>query len=111
MKRPPSRSPIRSCRLAIRPNCIRSFRASNPGELSQPIQIDSGFVIITLKEDLPAHQGTLAEVHDQVLADYQQEKSIDLAARPRAGALQARQVGRRFRQGREIARPDGENLR
>ena len=52
----------------------------NPGELSSPIQIDSGYVIITLKEDLPAHQGTLAEVHDQVLADYQKEKSVDLAA-------------------------------
>ena len=52
----------------------------NPGELSSPIQIDSGYVIITLKEDLPPHQGTLAEVHDQVLADYQKEKSVDLAA-------------------------------
>ena len=44
------------------------------GELSQPIQIESGVVIITPKEILPAHQATLAEVHDQVLADYQREK-------------------------------------
>jgi peptidyl-prolyl cis-trans isomerase D len=50
-----------------------------PGELSQPIQTSQGFVIVTPKDVLPAHQGTLAEVRDRVLADYQQEKSLDLA--------------------------------
>jgi peptidyl-prolyl cis-trans isomerase D len=50
-----------------------------PGELSQPIQTPQGFVIITPKDIQTAHQGTLAEVHDRVLADYQQEKSLDLA--------------------------------
>lgn len=68
----------------------------HPGELSQPIQIDSGFVILTLKDDLPAHQGTLEEVHDRVLADYQHEKSIDLA-RARAQELSKRtQAGEDF---------------
>ena len=50
-----------------------------PGELSQPIQTPQGFAIITPKDIQAAHQGTLAEVHDRVLADYQQEKSLDLA--------------------------------
>ena len=50
-----------------------------PGELSEPVQVDSGFAILTVKDILPGHQGTLAEVHDQVLADYQKEKSVDLA--------------------------------
>ncbi|HEY4708659.1 MAG TPA: peptidylprolyl isomerase, partial [Candidatus Acidoferrales bacterium] len=50
------------------------------GELSQPIQIESGFVILTVKDVLQAHQGTLAEVHDRVLADYQRQKSFDLAS-------------------------------
>jgi peptidyl-prolyl cis-trans isomerase D len=50
------------------------------GELSQPIQVESGFVILTVKDVLPPHQATLAEVHDRVLADYQREKSIDLAS-------------------------------
>jgi peptidyl-prolyl cis-trans isomerase D len=50
------------------------------GELSQPIQIESGFVILAVKEVLSAHQGTLAEAHDRILADYQREKSIDLAS-------------------------------
>ncbi|MGH9726079.1 MAG: peptidylprolyl isomerase, partial [Candidatus Acidiferrales bacterium] len=50
-----------------------------PGELSMPIQTDKGYVIISPKEILPAHQGTLAEVHDKVVADYQQEQSVILA--------------------------------
>jgi peptidyl-prolyl cis-trans isomerase D len=49
------------------------------GELSDPIQIDSGYVILTVKDISPAHQGTLAEVHDRALADYQKEKSVNLA--------------------------------
>jgi peptidyl-prolyl cis-trans isomerase D len=61
-----------------------------PGELSQPIQVDSGFVIVTVKDIQPAHQATLDEVKDRVLADYQHEKSIDLA-RSRAADL-ARQA-------------------
>jgi peptidyl-prolyl cis-trans isomerase D len=59
------------------------------GELSQPIQVDSGFVIITVKDIVPAHQATLDEVKDRVLADYQKEKSIDLA-RSRAAELAKR---------------------
>lgn len=50
-----------------------------PGELSQPIRIDSGEVILTVKDVQRRHQGTLAEVHDLVLADYQQGKSLELA--------------------------------
>ncbi len=61
-------------------------------ELSQPIQIESGFVILTVKEVLPPHQGTLAEVHDRVLTDYQHEKSIDLAS-SRAQELSKRAQG------------------
>jgi peptidyl-prolyl cis-trans isomerase D len=50
-----------------------------PGELSQPIETDSGYVVMTVKNIVPAHQGTLAEVHAQALADYQQENSVTLA--------------------------------
>jgi peptidyl-prolyl cis-trans isomerase D len=60
-----------------------------PGELSQPVQTDSGYIILTVKDILPAHQGTLAEVHAQALADYQKEKSIELA-RSRAQELAQR---------------------
>jgi parvulin-like peptidyl-prolyl isomerase len=50
-----------------------------PGELSQPIQTSQGDVIVTPKDIVAAHQGTLAEVHDRVLADYQKDKSLELA--------------------------------
>jgi peptidyl-prolyl cis-trans isomerase D len=69
-----------------------------PGELSQPLQIPQGFVILTPKEIQPAHQGTLAEVRNKVLADYQQEKSIELA-RTKAQELAKRvQSGESFDQ-------------
>ncbi|MFZ1205511.1 MAG: peptidyl-prolyl cis-trans isomerase [Candidatus Acidiferrales bacterium] len=64
----------------------------NPGELSQPIQVETGFAIVTVKDILPAHQATLAEVHDQVLADYQKEKSVELAQQ-RAQELAKRTQG------------------
>jgi peptidyl-prolyl cis-trans isomerase D len=50
-----------------------------PGELSQPIQTPQGIMIVTPKDDQAGHQGTFAEVRDRVLADYQQEKSVELA--------------------------------
>jgi peptidyl-prolyl cis-trans isomerase D len=49
------------------------------GELSAPLHVDKGYVIITPTQVLPAHQATLAEVHARVLSDYQQEKSQELA--------------------------------
>jgi peptidyl-prolyl cis-trans isomerase D len=69
-----------------------------PGELSQPIAIDSGYVILSPKDIQPAHQATLAEVHDKALSDYQNEKSADLA-RSRAEELSKRaQAGDDFDQ-------------
>ncbi len=49
------------------------------GELSEPLHIDKGYVIITPSQVVPAHQATLAEVHTQVVSDYQQEKSQEMA--------------------------------
>lgn len=50
-----------------------------PGDDSQPIQTDKGYVVLSLKDVQAAHPGTLAEVRDRVLADYRREKSVDLA--------------------------------
>jgi peptidyl-prolyl cis-trans isomerase D len=50
------------------------------GELSQPLNVDKGYVIITPTQVLPAHQATLAEVRPKVLSDYQQQKSLELAS-------------------------------
>jgi peptidyl-prolyl cis-trans isomerase D len=62
------------------------------GELSQPLRIEKGFVILAVKDIVPAHQGALAEVHDRVLGDYQHEKSLELA-RARVEELARRTQG------------------
>jgi peptidyl-prolyl cis-trans isomerase D len=68
------------------------------GELSDPIQVDSGYVILTVKDISPAHQGTLAEVRDRALADYQKEKSIDLAHNTAEKLASEAQSGKDFDQ-------------
>lgn len=65
--------------LGDSPELHQALFALHTGELSQPIEIDSGYVIIAVKDIQSAHQATLAEVHDRVLTDYQNEKSVDLA--------------------------------
>jgi peptidyl-prolyl cis-trans isomerase D len=76
----------------------RALFEMRPGELSQPIQVDNGFAIVTVKDILPAHQATLAEVHDRVLADYQREKSIDLAQERAQELAKRTQSGESFDQ-------------
>jgi peptidyl-prolyl cis-trans isomerase D len=67
-----------------------------PGELSTPIRIDSGEVILTVKDVQKQHQGTLAEVHDKVLADYQQSKSLELAKSKADDLAKQAQAGTAF---------------
>jgi peptidyl-prolyl cis-trans isomerase D len=63
------------------------------GELSLPIRNDRGYVVLSLKDDLPAHQGSLEEVRDRVITDLKKEQSVqqakskaeELARRVRAG--------------------------
>ena len=49
------------------------------GELSLPLHTDRGFVVLSLKEVIPAHQGSLDEVRDKLIADLKQQKSVQLA--------------------------------
>jgi peptidyl-prolyl cis-trans isomerase D len=49
------------------------------GELSLPIRTDRGYVVLLLKQSLPAHQGTFEEVREKVLTDLKKEKSAELA--------------------------------
>jgi peptidyl-prolyl cis-trans isomerase D len=49
------------------------------GELSLPIRTDRGYVVLSLKQVLPAHAGTLEEVRDKIIADIKQQKSNELA--------------------------------
>ena len=66
------------------------------GELSQPISIKRGYVILSVDRIAPAHQGTLAEVHDRVLADYRKDKAQALARQKAAELAKAAQGGEAF---------------
>jgi hypothetical protein len=64
-----------------------------PGELSMPIHTDRGYVVLSVKEIQPAHQGTFAEVRDRVLADWKKEKAADLARSKAAELAKRLQAG------------------
>ena len=63
------------------------------GEVGLPVQIDRGYVVLSVQSIQPAHQGTLDEVRDRVISDLKQSKATqlaqseaqDLAKRVRAG--------------------------
>jgi peptidyl-prolyl cis-trans isomerase D len=59
------------------------------GELSLPIKTDRGYVIVSVKQVVPAHQGTFDEVRQRVAADYIKQKSAE-AARAKAEELAKR---------------------
>jgi peptidyl-prolyl cis-trans isomerase D len=61
------------------PELAETIFRLRPGDDSAPIHTDRGYVVISVKEDQPAHPATLAEVRDRVLADYRREKATDLA--------------------------------
>ncbi len=66
-----------------------SIFGQRPDELSLPIHTDRGFLILAVRGILPAHQGTLEEVRDKVIADLKQEKSTE-TARAKADDLDKR---------------------
>jgi len=49
------------------------------GDLSLPIRTDRGYVVISVQQILPTHQGTLEEVREKVLAELKQQKAAQLA--------------------------------
>jgi peptidyl-prolyl cis-trans isomerase D len=49
------------------------------GELNPPVRTDRGYVVLSLKSIQPAHQGSLEEVRDRVIADLKREKSTEVA--------------------------------
>jgi peptidyl-prolyl cis-trans isomerase D len=49
------------------------------GELNPPVRTDRGYVVLALKSIQPAHQGSLEEIRDRVIADLKRENSTQLA--------------------------------
>ena len=49
------------------------------GELNPPVRTDRGYVVLAVKSIQPAHQGSLEETRDRVIADLKREKSAEMA--------------------------------
>ncbi len=49
------------------------------GELSLPIRTDRGYIVLSVKQILPTHQGSLEEVRDKVVAELKQLKATEMA--------------------------------
>ncbi len=66
------------------------------GELSLPLRTDRGYVVLSLKQVLPAHQGSLEEVRDKVVSALKQQKANELA-QSKANELEKRlKAGEKF---------------
>jgi peptidyl-prolyl cis-trans isomerase D len=66
------------------------------GDVSQPERTDRGYVVLAVKNITPAHQGTLAEMHDKVVADYRHDKAVDMARQHAADLAKRAQGGEDF---------------
>jgi peptidyl-prolyl cis-trans isomerase D len=67
------------------------------GELSLPLRTDRGYVVLSLRQSLPAHQGTLEEVRDKVVTDLKQQKANELAQ------TKAQELEKRVKAGEKFA--------
>src|SRR5579872_2670145 len=66
------------------------------GELSLPLHTDRGYLVLSIKQVLPAHQGSLEEVRDRVVAELKQQKASS-EARAKADELVKRaKAGEKF---------------
>jgi len=80
------------------PELTETIFRLRPGDDSSPIHTDKGYVVISVKEDQPAHPATLAEVHDKVLADYRREKAADMAK------SKAEELAKQAKSGEDLAK-------
>jgi peptidyl-prolyl cis-trans isomerase D len=83
--------------LGNAPAVLDSIFHQRPGDLSAPIHTDKGYVVLAVKDIQPAHPGTLAEVRDQVTADFRREKALDLAK------IRADELAKRAKSGENFA--------
>jgi peptidyl-prolyl cis-trans isomerase D len=84
--------------LGNSPELHQTIAQLRPGELSMPIQVPAGWAILAVKDIQPAHAATLAEAHDQILGDYQKDKSTELAK------TKADELAKRVQGGEDLAK-------
>jgi peptidyl-prolyl cis-trans isomerase D len=66
------------------------------GDLSLPIRTDRGYLVLSVKEVIPAHQGTLEEVRDRIVRDLKQQKASELAKSKADDLLKRVKAGEKF---------------
>jgi peptidyl-prolyl cis-trans isomerase D len=66
------------------------------GELNLPVRTDRGYVVLSVKSILPAHQGSLEEVRDHVIADLKREKSTEMAKNRAEELIKRVKAGEKF---------------
>jgi peptidyl-prolyl cis-trans isomerase D len=67
-----------------------------PSELSLPVRTDRGYVVLSLKQTIPAHPGTLDEVRDKIIADLRATKSQQLAQSKIEDLIKRVKAGEKF---------------
>jgi peptidyl-prolyl cis-trans isomerase D len=67
------------------------------GNTSLPIQTDRGYVVVSVKQVLPSHPGSLEEVRDRVVDDLKAEMATQLAQ------SKAEELGKRTKAGEDFA--------
>jgi peptidyl-prolyl cis-trans isomerase D len=66
------------------------------GDLSLPLRTDRGYLVLSIRQSLAAHQGTLEEVRDKVVTALKQQKANELA-QAKAKELETRvKTGEKF---------------
>lgn len=80
------------------PELAETIFRLRPGDDSAPIRTDKGYVVISVKEDQPAHPATIAEVRDKVLADYRRDKAAELAKN------KAEELAKQAKSGNDLAK-------
>jgi peptidyl-prolyl cis-trans isomerase D len=66
------------------------------GDLSLPIRTDRGYVVISVQQILPTHQGTLEEVREKVFTELKQQKAAQLAQSKTADLERRVKAGEKF---------------
>jgi peptidyl-prolyl cis-trans isomerase D len=66
------------------------------GDLSLPIRSDRGYLVLSVKQILPAHQGTLEEVRDRVVTELKQQKATELARSKAEELVKRTKAGENF---------------
>lgn len=67
-----------------------------PDELSLPVRTDRGYLILAVKQILPAHAGSLEEVRDKIITELKQQKGMEMARAKAEDLAKRLKAGEKF---------------